>query len=182
MNKYFLIAMMALCACTSPVANQSNDEQEDYFDMPNFVAQQLDQLNSKGASVTKRQEVNKKIEEISQDSIDWGKELTLFEEANINKPVLKGSYEVNETTDGTTTYTSLNEKNKVKVLQVIKKGEIVAKIAIEWEDNNPIYHSAKALKMDFEEGKLITYAIHGYQKMIGNDTLFYNLDAQVNYP
>lgn len=179
MNKYFLLLSLLVTACAGPV-QQSNSDESAYFDMPSFVEKQVAQLAMQQASVIKRQEVNQKLEEINQSTINWAKELSLFSEANINKPVLKGAYEV--TTDqNTTIYQSINDDNKVRKLQVTKAGDAVNKIQIQWVDDNPIYHSTKKMIMQLSNDKLSSYAIHGYQKMVGNDTLFYNLDAQVKY-
>ena len=185
MYKYFCSLLMLLSACTTPSQDKLASSQDAYFDMPSLVQQQLDLLSNEHASVIKRKEVNSKVQEIAPDSINWAKELTLFKNANINKPVLKGTYEVKKEDNKAeliTSYHSINEKNKVKKLKVSKEMGQVTAIYIEWEDSNPIYHSEKMLSMTFEKGKLQTYGIHGYQKMVADDTLFYKPDAEVKYP
>lgn len=184
MYKYFMILLFMACACTTPQVDDSTSNETVYFDIPKLVEKQLTMLQNSKAELYKKLEVNKKTEELKLAKVDWEKELKLFAEANINKPVLKGTYQVFEQQEGDlpmTSYQSLDDKNKVKTLIVKGNGKTVEKVEITWEDSNPIYHSEKLMTMNFEEGKLANYSIKGYQKMVADDTLFYNLSANIQY-
>ena len=184
MYKYFfyLFFLVILIACQKPEID--NSTVVSYFDLPAVISTQQKQLKEQHAGIEKNLKVNKKLENIKIDSVDWDKELQLFVEANINKPVLIGSYKVDEKKEGDLskiTYTTLDDKNKVKELIVTKTGEVLNTVEVDWVESNPIYHSEKQMKLDFENNKLLQFTIDGYQKMVADDTLYYNLEAHVIY-
>jgi len=179
-----MILFVFLFACNSLQPEESAKIDSPYFDLPQLVEKQLSMLTASPAALRKKLEVNKKIEEIDLTTVDWEQELKLFEEANINKPVLRGAYAVTEEKiDGLeqTSYKSKEQDNKVQHLLVKKKAGQVVSVNVLWKDTNPIYVTQKQMTMELEEGKLSSYQIKGYQKMVADDTLFFKLDAVVRY-
>jgi hypothetical protein len=169
-----------LSACLKP--DQDRLQQQNglaYFDLKGFVAQQAAQLSEQGAGLSKNIVVNGQAEQIELRGVAWEKELRPFTNADINKPVLVGAYTVSSPAEGKTVYEAISKDREVKRIIVLKEKEEVVSIEVDFSEDNVIYNSMRAMKMELKEGKLLNYQVSGFQKLRLDDTLRYELTASV---
>jgi len=172
----------------SNVGNQTNT----FYDIEGLIDEQIKLLDSIGPSIIKKATVGLDEEINRDDGADWSNELLVFRSADINKPLLRDSYEISNTSKGnfrTTLYISKSPgETTVDKLSVQKIGnsEKAVKIHARLDSKNPLFGSAMTLEMDFQslDGKhlLTRYASHGWQKMVSKDSTYYSIETELVYP
>jgi len=182
-ERYFLIAtflMLGLVSCQPP---QNPTEEaavvaKPYFDLVGFLDKQEKHLIAHEAGLRKEMNINGKSEKVLEDSVDWAKELMLFTEADINKSVLFNTYQIDSTANKIT-YKALKKKHKIQWISVKKSGNFISEVNIKFEEKNLIYHSEREMTLSLQQEELSGFKIQGYQKMWADDTLKYELHAEV---
>ncbi len=189
---YLLLIGFFALACTE-IKNEKALSKKPYFDLEGFVEGQISYLDSLSglndkAPVVKRTiaiEGEKETVTLTKEGAEaypnWKKELLLFKESDINKPVLLQSYEEVKT-DSSSIFSAKENSLKVQELEVVYSGEEVAKIYIELNEENYLYTSDKSMYLTVKNGYLDQYAINGYRKLIANDALNYKVTTQLSYP
>lgn len=187
-RKFFAITLLLLTSC----GTDSRTSEKDYFDLYRFLESQVNHLALRNPTVHRKIAIGEQQEAkvLQLRASKWKKELTMFFQANINKPSLKGLYEVDSTLSDTYKVVSYQTKNNnktgVQLMKVYYKQGEVAKIEIHFQEKTMIYHAQRKLLMTFdkkEEGPplLSTYTIDGQQKIIFKDAVGYHVEARVIY-
>jgi hypothetical protein len=156
------------------------DAQPPYFDVRGMVEAQSEALARQASPLQKQTDINGQLSEQAIEQPNWRQELAMFADADINKPNLRSSYRI-DTLDGSRlAYTALNPELRVQRLEVqgTPQGPACLLVA-ELQEHNPIYSSKQVLRWEMEQGRLARYRIEGFQKMRGQDTLHYHLQASV---
>lgn len=188
--RLFLILVFAMllwsCADLEPV------EVEAYFDVDSVVNAQYELLKKTDYPIRKIAWINGRADTSfmePEDSTRWSYELGVFRKANINKPVLRGAYEVKKEKlpDGRSIIYEPKEPEKrtVKHLEIVYQGEDLREIHARINDSNPIYGSERSLTMLFKsldgQNRLMEYQIDGAQKMILKDTVTLRVNSEILY-
>ncbi|WKN45217.1 hypothetical protein [Tunicatimonas pelagia] len=188
------LLLLSSCNYSEQISQELN--QEPYFDLTGLVAQQLVHLDSLYPSVEITATINdrKEVETMRKDSANWAETLKLFSEANINLPVLQGSYQVTDSTDqehgwNIRTYQALKTANvEIPYLAVYyqKTLQDVRKVEAIFREKNMLYRTERHMEMQLtpaEVGPLLTeYQSSGTQKMLFRDSVHYQLRATLKYP
>lgn len=123
------------------------------------------------SAVVKKTVSNGKEEslEIPVTTINWDRELSLFSQAEINKPALREKYIV-ETSNGITTYRTDNDKMKVQWIMIFTTGGDTTEINIHTHTEN--FLSRSDYMLFYFPGK--GYTIEGRQepKFFGEERIF----------
>ena len=143
MRKYAFLLAGLLLSCGSP--DQPKQETAGtYFDLKSYFNKEAQALNRRGPMVKKSVVVNDKAEEKQLKITDWVKELSVFMDADINKPAWKGEFQTINNANGTS-YRSNNDQVPVKQVDIIKAGEKVKGVTILIHNSNYLYSSTDTL-------------------------------------
>lgn len=166
-----------------------------YFDLEAKVNLTVDQLVANSHVLTKFASLNDETDTalVEPDTLQWKRELELFSTANINKIQYKGVYAVEDKNDENSnlqirTYTHLDpEKANVTWMEVhyLEDFERVSFIKLNYKENNAGFSVYRDLSMNYEairgEYFLSSYSIEGYQKILGQDTVQFNIVGDISY-
>jgi hypothetical protein len=184
---YILVLCISFaCSKLEPV------DVEAYYDVDSLMNAQYELLATSGAKIRKYSTVNQHTDTtvITPDSAQWMSELNVFKKANINKPLLRGEYEVSRKAEDkgeVITYTALKPEDVyVKSLKIYKNSELkLRKIEALVAEENPVYGSQRKLNLWFslhnDREVISKYEITGKQKMILKDTVSLDLVSEILY-
>ncbi|MEQ9439685.1 MAG: hypothetical protein RIG62_11585 [Cyclobacteriaceae bacterium] len=170
-------------------------DQEPYFDMPSLVQQQLLRLDSLHPSVEIIARIGdrEETEQVKKDSSEWAETLQLFSDANINRPVLQGSYLVLDSTDQQHGWkvrmyrAKQPQEVEIPYLTVYYQDSLldVRRIETKFHEENLLYNTSRQLEMQFKPSasgpQLVGYRSEGRQKMVLQDSVHYLLEATLQY-
>ncbi len=177
MKNLFILAIIFLSAC-SDLKMKPQATTHQYFDMASFMNTKITDLEKTNSKVQKNVSANGIQENISTTTINWKQELALFAETDINKPVLRNMYLVNQSNDAVE-YTAIDKKAKVQRMYVIGNMKEPNEIQVSLIDENQLYQTQKELLITFQDGKLTAYKIAGQQKILFKDLMVYEMNAKI---
>lgn len=114
----------------------------------------------------------------AQHIADWKKELALFAEADLNKPILKGAYHMQTFQKGDTlitAYLATTAIDGVEKMEIWKEKENLLRISVIAKKSNFLYEHQKNLELLLEEGRLKSYRIESTQTVMGLGTDGYGI-------
>lgn len=167
MNKFFLLAFLSLApaACNQPSDQETRTTPKPYFDLNGFFEDQIRTLQTQSPEITKRIEIGGEVEEKTLRSVDFQKELKIFQRFDINKPAWLDQYAIDSTlTGGTLTglrYTAKKDKLKTREINIEFEGGSVSKIKIFNQVNTPSLDLSQELR--YTPGK--SYFIDNRQRL-----------------
>jgi uncharacterized secreted protein with C-terminal beta-propeller domain len=150
-----------------------------YFDVKGYISNQINLLNAAKPKVSKTVTVGDKVETKVISGIDWAKELEFFVESDLNKPAFVGSYDIVENDSLKSYHLKSSGKNLVKYLIIKKKDNGQEEISAQISESNYLYESEKNLQAVFENKKLKSYQIEGFQKVILGEKKPYKIAGQI---
>jgi hypothetical protein len=161
---------------------------EEYYDVAGLLVQQRETLAAQQARLIKKVVYNGQAETdtllLNQESLE--QELQLFNEIDINKPVLSGRYRKTVLQKGAYEVTRYQadepEELRVNFLEVYRQHNQVQRLEALFSDRNLLYNSTRKLTLHLNERLLpLTYNIEGIQKMIFKDSVAYSIEGQFVY-
>ncbi len=161
-----------------------------YFDVSEFIDQQLTLLIQQQPELVKTVSFGDSIEstmEQSIDSVQWKKELKIFKEHDINKPVLVNAYNVQEIVAdrGKHIKYKLIDSTESGILNLeilFNRSEQPTTLRSTFKEDNFLYGNFREVSLTTNaEGALESYRITGYHKLMLTDTVHYQLEAKLNY-
>jgi hypothetical protein len=182
------LLLLAACGPDNDVTRASQDARKPlYFDLKGFLDQQTALLTQRRPAVEKQVSLRDgRVETTRVGQVDWGKELQIFYQADINKPALRGTYEVlggsaaADTVDMVRQYRRKpGAENSVDQLQVRETGTRAGTIEAILTQDNPLFFSRKVLTLHYQNGQLSAYKVQGVQKLVLFDTLRYSAAVRV---
>lgn len=164
-----------------------------YYDVDSLMVKQKQVLGEKKAAIVKWARVDSATAEatVTPDSLQaWNSNFQIFEKININKPALKGVYEVKEYDDSRSNlkireYSSTKEGVEVPFLKLyyLQSVENLKMIEARYIEDNPIFKSQRNLKFVFDDftGQplLKTFSIKGSQKMLLKDRVEFEVKGEI---
>jgi hypothetical protein len=158
-----------------------------YFDVKGFLDSQVAELTRRQPVVEKQVRLRDgKVETTRVTKTDWSKELQIFYQADINKPALRGAYEVLEHSNfegvARIIYNAkATSESAVKSLLVETRvnSSIPQLIAARIEQDNPLFYSEKKLLLLVDNGRITEYKVYGIQKLVMFDTVRYSVQTRV---
>lgn len=168
--KYYSISLLLLSllwSCTH-ISDSTNTAEPAYFPVKEFVEIQIPKLN--GKSIIKEISINGKIEksEKTPSTEEWMKELDFFLQADINKPILSGSYETQRSEKYLIHELKEGEKGKIKKIVVQYRGEEIKEISFLSKTQNPFYSSQTRGVLMFHglTGEIDQYSLENTQEIV----------------
>ncbi|MBT2558621.1 hypothetical protein J7E24_12560 [Hymenobacter sp. ISL-91] len=183
-----LLLMTTACgtATDAPVPNEALRQHTSYFNLLGFLHEQSTELNRRKPTVEKQVLLRDGSQETERPTpIDWAKELQIFQQADIDKPALRGLYLVDSvaTPDGLLRRTYRRRpgvEQPVRQLSVVSRGGQVQQVRATVSQDNPLVYSAKTLELDSPDGQLRSYRVQGVQKLILFDSVRYAVRGVVS--
>ncbi|MFM6953806.1 MAG: hypothetical protein ACKOWL_02355 [Sphingobacteriaceae bacterium] len=173
-NLAFAFFIFTFTACQQ---KESSPKQTEYIDLQGFFSVEAKRLNKIKPKLLKTVGVNENREQqLLSKSVDWEKELSVFKEADINKPAFKGMYQISRL-PGKTLYTALSKKALVQRVEIdwgLTKKPIG--IRIFQVTKNIIYQSTDTLSYYPDS----VYSIHKKQVVRVLGTTFYTINGKFN--
>lgn len=123
-----------LVGCSSSGSTNTEGPKGPYFDLSGYMQQEIEQLQATGTVLEKTITLNGTAESQTLSDINYEQELSLFRNADINKPAWVDKYKT-ATNEGdlgqlTTTYTSLDSNLITQQLSIVQIGDEVRSISI----------------------------------------------------
>jgi hypothetical protein len=183
-----VLITVILLSCSTEEQNTAG-----LYNVDSLFKTQIDYLVGHEAVISKKAVLNgvEKITMITpKDSLAWNEELSIFFELDVvNKPIHKGIYSVEEYADNKSNLSvksfSTTEDLPVRFLKVYYQNSLsqLRKIEAQYNEANSLYSSRRFLTMEFEnvynKTILTSYSIKGGQKMFLDDSVQYNIDANI---
>src|SRR5690554_1090975 len=169
MNRHALILLAGLllsCEQNQGRPTVAPPEIDRYFPLKEFVAQQSEILD--GAKVRKKASIREEklvVEEVF-NAEEWGYELSVFAQADINKVSMASSYDILEEKGATVYRLKPDEQSAIKEIKVTYENEQVNRVSFISYKENLFYTSGSTgeLVLDPESGKLSSYYVGASQK------------------
>jgi hypothetical protein len=170
----FAFLVLSLAACQQ---KEISNKQIEYIDLQRFFSAEASRLNGLKPTFTKTVCINgKKESKVLNKSIDWQKELSVFKEADINKPAFKGMYQI-RTLPNKTIYTSNSKNAPVKRIEVeFGDAKKPTGVRIFQLTKNMIYQSTDTLSYYPDS----VYSIHKKQVVRILGTTVYSINGKFN--
>lgn len=194
-NLFAISFCLLTWACDYTEEVSENLDEDPYFDVPTLVQRQLIYLDSLSPSVKIEAIIDdqEEVEVIQKDSAAWAETLELFSDANINRPVLQGSYTVKDSVDQQRGWkvriyrAKQPQKAEIPYLAVYYQDSLddVRQIEAAFHEENVLYSTKRQMAMQLESTPsgplLISYQSTGSQKMIFRDSVTYQVMAALRY-
>jgi hypothetical protein len=168
MPKYILLffALALIWSCNSPDATKKPTKEDPYFfDLTGFFNAEIKHLNSAQTKANKTVRYNEKEDVLSNQKLDYQKELAVFVHSDINKLSWREKYSADTLKEGneirSITYKALDEQLKTRKIAISFDQNEVAQIAIENRLKSIMASTWQTL--EYVPGK--RYQVHGKQKM-----------------
>lgn len=166
--------VLSIAACQQ---KEISKKQIEYVDLGGFFSAEANRLNAQKPTFTKTVCLEgKKESKLLNKSIDWEKELSVFKDADINKPAFNGMYQISKLPNKTV-YTALNKKNLVQRIEVDwNLAKKPSGIRIFQLTKNMIYCAADTLSYYPDS----IYSIHKKQEVRVLGTTVYTIEGKFN--
>ncbi|WPP49240.1 hypothetical protein [Catalinimonas niigatensis] len=190
------IALLSLWSCQPEEMKLERQLQATpYFDLKGVIEEQialLDRLNPE-VVVTARIDDSTETKTIQKDSSAWAEALKLYSDADLNKPVLRDQYIVQDSIlqeqnlQAKIYYAKNKEEVEIPYMKVIFKDTTTNLHSVEaiFREENPLYTTYRNMALHFEntEGnlRLVQYETKGTQKMIFKDSVVYATTGILKY-
>lgn len=166
-----------------------------YYDVDSLMEKQKQVLGEKKAAIVKWAKVDNATAEatVTPDSLQaWNSNFQIFEKININRPALKGVYDLKEYDDPRSNlkireYSSTKEGVEVPFLKLyyLESVENLKMIEARYIEDNPIFKAQRNLKFVFDDftGQplLKTFSIKGSQKMLLKDRVDFEVKGEIKF-
>jgi hypothetical protein len=184
-----LSGLLGLAACgpegSATVRPNPANRKPAYFDLLGFLQTQTTRLDRRRPAVEKRVLLRDGQQETTRTQpTDWARELQIFQQADINKPALRGLYTIDsvQLSGGLMQRTYRRQPGTdypVAQLNVVQQGPTVQSITAVVAQDNPLVYSAKNLELRCQNGTVVSYRVTGVQKLILFDSVRYAVRGQV---
>lgn len=178
--------LLATTACERPAPPTTSAAEQAAFNLTAYLKQQKERLQAEQPMVLKSVTTEEEpTETIQTSTIDWQDELSVFEEADLNRPALKEYYTVQERKqeDGSIVV-EYNRLEDAEPLVHYLRLELTPKRKLRQlnaliQDQNMLFYSRRKVQLtaDTATGNIAGYQVLGVQKLILTDSLHYRMDA-----
>ena len=176
-----MVLLMAAFAVGCEQNERSVKQLNAYFDLDSLLDEQAAILYDRGAEVIKEVVMDGETEKRSfiPDTSEWKSELAIIRDFNINKPYFVGSFELVKE-EGVLRHEATSENVDVTQFELFYEEDDLVRIESFLDEEKYIYTNKRKLILTFDKGLLSTYQIDGYQKMILQDEVDYNISGSIS--
>lgn len=139
-------------------------EEKIYFSISPFIDSLVVDLEQNKTGLKKTAYLNKSKDSSTTQKVDWGKELEIFKEAEINKSSYRGKFIVDSTLSNDQkiiTYSTDDKKIRAKYLKVTSENGNISNIVIKLKTDNALYSSTQNLELTPNKG----FSVEGMQNI-----------------
>ncbi|MGK7393771.1 MAG: hypothetical protein ACNS62_04330 [Candidatus Cyclobacteriaceae bacterium M3_2C_046] len=191
MNRLLMVILvMMIWACEgNPTGGKTIAK---YYDLDSLIRNQVIWLDQAEPTLLKYALIDQKADttKFEPDSAQWAKEMAIFLQLDINRPVLRDSYTINNNQEnsGNVLIYEAYEKDEVEIdyLKVyFNKASQLTRIEGLFKDQSLLYRSSRHLLLNFqsdsEKVRLSSYKVDGQQKIIFQDKVKLMVEGKVIY-
>ncbi len=179
---FTFVTLLILTNCQPELENKADAVL--FFDVKQLVANQVKLLAGKKLQVQKFIRHDKQRENNIINISNWGQELKIFEEANLNRPIYKDAYLQKDSVVQDIKYlifTAKTDRLQVKSLRLAYKEGVLKSLDANLTIENILYHSEKKLHLSFAPNKqLVGYGVKGNFSVIYGAKYDYEIDAVIS--
>lgn len=154
--------------------------------MKALIDDQVKKLERIDPIIIKQSMLNGNTDKVEIKQINWEKELKIFENIDINKPIFRGMYALRKTTSDTTIVHCYEKtKNSKSQIAYVSVAYSISKKLISIEAmqklSNPVFNSENKYLMRFDTSSQLLnfYELHGWQGFrFGKNDIFL-LEAKI---
>ena len=180
-----IIGFMAQCS------SKHAEKISKYYDLEGFIDGQIVLLESYQPQLAKTMKFDDISESVILNDFDrmaWSKELKIFREHDINKPVLLDAYDITQnlrnTGEEVESYQLIDSsQNGILGMEVVfhTEGHVTTWNST-FKEENLLYSNYREVSLTTgDKGQLTGYEISGYHKLILKDTVHYKVMAKLTY-
>lgn len=145
-----MVVLLNACQSASEQADQAPEEMPlAFFDIKGYFSKEKERLVQTQPAVTKKVAINGETEEKKLDSLDFGRELTVFIQSDINRPDWVEKYRIDSVMQGNKLtelhYQALDDKLRTRQIDIIFNNDQVNEIHIEKGGTNIVAGSEQEL-------------------------------------
>ena len=159
-NLFKVFALVLLLTSCFPENKEEVVRQIYFFDLQSYFNNQAAMLQKKAKNINKTVAKNDLTEKKQIKIANWKTELSLFIDADINKPTWKESY-LKDSTATKIIYTAIDDDLKTQKIEINLDNGVPSKFVISTKEDNLLYHSTENL--EFIPDSL--YVIKKHQKV-----------------
>lgn len=187
------LVWVVCCFCYAIVGCQTAEQASsallpEYFDLKGLLETNIEYLEREKPEVEKSLTLNGLGEVIKTRELDWRDELAFFLEADLNKPALKGSYDISTPDSISEQYTQKEGlETPVKSMTIRNNSQhgVVREVIIFTNTQNKLFDSERTLTLHFEDIKggirLVSYSVKGSKKLALGDPDEFEVVAVVKW-
>ncbi|MTI41065.1 hypothetical protein [Fulvivirga lutimaris] len=186
---FILLAVVSLsCGDLKP------KEVDLYYNIQSLMVEQAAALTADKVELQKFAIVNgdSSTSAFVPDSLGWADEFQIIMDADINKPALRGQYSISEGDDENSNlkilaYTANSETLPIQSFKVfyLDKVENLKRIEVRMKESNSIFQASKNIILDLDDiknqNRITHYSIKGFQKMLLQDRVDFNVRCSLKY-
>lgn len=187
-NIGIIIILALVVGCN--VRPEDNVTTDSYFNLETLLNQEIEYLLAQNAGLEKSLTSNGKTETTNfkpQTEDDWESQLSLFFDANIDRPGYKGAFYEEQLSPlsgvSKTIYTSRNSKTAVRTFECLYANDLLTQINIQLGEKNMIFTNLKTLKLYFDPNgeHIIGFDVEGQEDMQLKEDMEYSIQAVITY-
>ena len=165
-----LFSVYAIACLVTSCSGGVADFEMQYFDLHSVISQSINRNLEDRPVFAKEVLIEREVEKITTNDIDWQKELEVFLTADLNKRDYLNKYSI-DSSDRKLVYTlKENLDAPVKSLTItFDTLSMVKNVEAMLTTNNFLYNSERNLILNYKSGELHSYEVTGWQQLfIGN--------------
>ncbi len=175
---FVLVVFANLWGCQQENPAKVQADEKPYFDLRGLIESEQERLQDQNPSVEKTVVHNGKEEKETLQIKDWSQELQLFLEADINKPVLRDSYQTQKEANKTT-YLAKEGELMVQKME-ITKGVAGTEIFVLYRIESRVFEVFQELRLTLDgQDQIKSYRIEEKQNLILQGQEQYIIEGKV---
>jgi len=155
----------------------NNDFQ--FVDLDSLLKSQVQVLN--GKKLEKKVAIKGKEEKLLlvPDSTDIASDLKVFSDLNLDQAKYNGAYDIING-DNTIVYQRKGKKGPQKVTVTRNNARQITTIEGQYDESNMVFDSSRKYLLQFDNSTNLiqSYQFSGYQKLIFNDTVYFDIKGK----
>ncbi len=152
----------------------------EYPDFEDLINEQVELLKSNRAKKEVWLDGKSEVQILSMDSTKWQKELSFLKEINPNQPRYVGAFNKSGDELNQTLTLAEGENGALKKLSFSRDVNGFEKILASFHEDKDVYVHHREIEIRFEDGKVYSLRIDGYQKIMFKDTVRFRIVIGVN--
>ena len=176
--KKLIVALLVLSGC-----QKLKPESVSIPEYPDFKVLMKEQVALQGKTKIKKTvwlEGQSEARVLEMDSTKWAEELTFLKEINPNQPEYVGAFAKSKEGESQILTLGSEESGPLKEVKYLTDGDNYERILASFHEDKDVYVHHRDIELSFEEGKLSSLNIDGYQKMMFKDTVRFRIALKVN--